>query len=482
MKKFLLFLIIIMAFSLRLFRVNFPIADWHSWRQADTSAVSRNFIKYGFDLLHPRFDDLSNVASGKENPEGYRFVEFPVYNFLQAFFYKTFSFFSLEVWGRLLSVLCSIGSLVFIFLIANIFLGFWPAIFSAFFFAILPFNIFYNRVILPEPMMVFTGLGMLYFFIRWIEDKSIIFAIIGVIFGAVSLLLKPFVAVLFVPICYLAWTKWGVFVRDRTTLGKNLVKWLTFLVFGFLAFLPLIWWRRWMGNYPEGIPANSWLLNDGGIRFKGAWFYWLFAERIGRLILGYWGLIFFGIGLIIRSAKKEGWFFYSWLMGILIYFVIVAAGNVRHDYYQILAIPIITIFLGKGLNFLVNPTDGFNKITTRIFALIFLIFSLGFSWYYVRDFFNINNVQIVEAGRAADSLLPKDAKVIAPYGGDTAFLYQTNRRGWPVGIEINKMIKLGAQYYININFGDETKWLMESYCVVAKTSQWIIIDLRKHCL
>ena len=75
-KYFLLLLILIGAFGVRLYRFDGPIADWHSWRQSDTSAVSRNFVKYGFDILHPKFDDLSNVPSGLDNPNGYRFVEF----------------------------------------------------------------------------------------------------------------------------------------------------------------------------------------------------------------------------------------------------------------------------------------------------------------------------------------------------------------------------------------------------------------------
>ena len=80
----LLFVILVLGFLVRLYRFDSPIADWHSWRQADTSAVSRNFATYGFDILHPRFDDLSNVPSGLENPRGYRFVEFPIYNIAQA--------------------------------------------------------------------------------------------------------------------------------------------------------------------------------------------------------------------------------------------------------------------------------------------------------------------------------------------------------------------------------------------------------------
>src|SRR5579859_2135669 len=96
----LLLAILIGAFILRLYRFNNPVADWHSWRQADTSSVSRNFIKYGFDLLHPRMNNISNVQSGFENPQGYFYVEFPLYNAAQAGLYVMFGHLSLEEWGR----------------------------------------------------------------------------------------------------------------------------------------------------------------------------------------------------------------------------------------------------------------------------------------------------------------------------------------------------------------------------------------------
>ena len=298
MKKARLLLIILLAFVLRLYRINAPLADWHSWRQADTSAVSRNFIKRGFDLLHPRFDDLSNVPSGLENPEGYRFVEFPFYNALQAFFYRTFPFFGLEVWGRLISIFFSLGSLIFLYLIVKKYLGERVALLSAFFFAILPFNIYYSRVTLPEPMMLMTSLGMVYFFDKWINQASSI--LLAVIFAALSFLLKPFTLVFLLPIAYLGWRRWQF----------NKLKWFFLFLCFFVSLLPPAWWRWWMNHFPEGIPVYEWLFNEAGIRFKGAFFYWIFAERIGKLILGYWGLILLGLGLAIKPNKKEGWFFY----------------------------------------------------------------------------------------------------------------------------------------------------------------------------
>src|SRR5258706_12876959 len=116
----LLVIIFLLGFAVRLYKFNNPIADWHSWRQADTSAVSRNFIQGGFNLLYPKFDDLSNVPSGiYDNPQGLRFVEFPIYNVFQAGGYKLFHFFSLEEWGRLVTIFSSLLSAVFIFLLTR---------------------------------------------------------------------------------------------------------------------------------------------------------------------------------------------------------------------------------------------------------------------------------------------------------------------------------------------------------------------------
>jgi len=471
-KTGLLFLILVLAFLVRLYRIDNPLADWHSWRQTDTSAVSRNFVKDGFSFLYPRFDDLSDVSSGLKNPEGYRFVEYPFYNFFQAGFYRLWPIFNLEIWGRLVSIFFSLGSLFFLYLIGKKYLGEIPAFLASLFFALLPFNIYYSRVVLPEPMMVFTSLAMVYFFSEGIEKESKLNLSLGTIFALVSFLIKPFTAVYLFPIFYLAFKKWRF----------NYRKWFFFLAFLVFSFLPFFLWRWWINHFPEGIPSSWWLFNDNNIRFKPAFFYWLFAERLGKLILGYWGLILFGLGLIVKISKKEGFFFFWWLAGILAYFVIIAGGNIRHDYYQALAVPLICFFLAKGSYFLLNtPKNMVSQFGARVLLVVSFSFTLAFSWYYVRDYFNINNFKIIEAGKAVDRLLPPEAKVVAPYSGDTAFLYQTNRKGWPIGIQIEKMIDSGVDYYVNINFGPETDWLEAVYCPLEKTPDWVIIDLTKKC-
>jgi len=48
---FCLGLVMVLALVLRLYKIDIPLADHHSWRQADTAAVARNFVKENFDFF-----------------------------------------------------------------------------------------------------------------------------------------------------------------------------------------------------------------------------------------------------------------------------------------------------------------------------------------------------------------------------------------------------------------------------------------------
>ena len=103
------------------------------------------------------------------------------------------------------------------------------------------------------------------------------------------------------------------------------------------------------------------------------------------------------------------------------------------------------------------------------------------SWYYVRDYFNINNHSIVLAGAAVDRLTPEDAKVIANYNGDTSFLYQTKRQGWAsYEKNLTGMIELGADYLVLANPVPSDFDFAKEYLIVEKTPEYVIFDLHKN--
>src|SRR5258706_12367193 len=116
---FFLGIIAFVSCVVRSYRITGPIADWHSWRQADTAAVARNFLQFGIDPLHPRYDDLSNIQSGKDNPQGWRMVEFPLYQTIGAFLAHTFDHVSLEVWFRIVTITAVAGTNIFLCMIVE---------------------------------------------------------------------------------------------------------------------------------------------------------------------------------------------------------------------------------------------------------------------------------------------------------------------------------------------------------------------------
>lgn len=483
MKKkdfFILLFIILGAFVVRLYHFSWPVADWHSWRQVDTSAVSRNFVKNGFDLLRPKFEDLSFAVSQRDNPQGYRFVEFPIYNAAQAGLFKIFGLFTLEEWGRLVAIFSCLVSIIFLYLLVAKYAGIRVGLIAASFFAFVPYNIYYGRTILPDQSMVAAVLAGTYFFSNWIERPKFagwrtIFNfqfLVAVFLMAVAFLLKPYALFFTLPLVYLAWHRFGF------GLVKKWQLWL-FLV---LSTLPLGLWRLWMSQpqFLPGIARNDWLFNGNHIRFKGAFFQWLFADRIARLILGYWGLPFLVLGILKKINKKENWLFFFFIISSLTYMTVMADGNVQHDYYQILIVPTIAIFFAKGIDFILENKGILNRYVSYIVTIVGILFMLSFGWYAIRDYYSIQHPNIIIAGQAVDALTPKDAKIVAPYGADTTFLYYTNRQGWPVfDRSFKRFKKAGASY---IAFADPTPEeynLKTLFQPVAITPQYAIFDLTK---
>src|SRR5258708_19763195 len=88
--------------------------------------------------------------------------------------------------------------------------------------------------------------------------------------------------------------------------------------------------------------------NDDGIRFKLAFWRWIFGESLGYLILGIWGVPIFIFGVL----KKKNTPILMMALGMFIYVSVVATGNVRHDYYQTLTIPGVALIVATGATYL----------------------------------------------------------------------------------------------------------------------------------
>lgn len=472
-KKYVFIGILIFLFVLsvlpRLYRIDNPIADWHSWRQADTAAVTRNFIKEGFTPFFPKFDSLNSLNEKQEpNPNRYFFAEFPIYNILVYPFYYYFGV--NEVYHRGVSVFFASLTTVFLYLLTRKLSGNVTALLAAFFFAVLPYNIYYGRVTMADPLHIFFGVLALYLVAKWSESKDLVWPILAGLATSFTILTKPYGLVLGLPILYML-------LRGH---GFNLFKTPGLYIYGFITLAPFFAWRWHINQYPEGMFGTTWLYNQGDIRFTGSYFRWIIFDRLNRLIFATGGFVLFFLGLVTGVTKKEGYMYHFWLAGILLFFVVIAKGNVTHDYYQLPIVPVGCILMARGLVWLVTLGKGFiqNSINVVIAASLVLMM-IGFGWYEVRGFFGVTRDVIVELGKKVDEVTPKDAKVIAPYMNDPALLYQTNRYGWTNGGgNIETYIKEGATYLAVVNFDADTQYWIDRCKIVAESKdRWVLVDL-----
>ncbi|OGD86944.1 hypothetical protein A2Z23_01630 [Candidatus Curtissbacteria bacterium RBG_16_39_7] len=480
---FLLLIILVFAFLVRLYKINIPLADHHSWRQADTAAVARNFYKDGFNFLKPQTDNFSPVndpskdGRSLENTDRLFLVEPPVYNSIVFALYNFFG--PHEYLARLITIIFSLISISVVFFIARNFSGNFVALITSAVFAFLPFNIYFSRTILPEPAAISFFLIALLFLIHYSKTNKAYLVLGSAIFMSLAVLTKIFILFLGLPVLYLFWAKNGI------KIFKN----IWFYLFGAITLAPVFLWRFYINQFPEGIPSSAWLLNSNSIRLKPSFFYWLVAERMDKLILTSLGFALFALGLILKPGR-ERFFYYFWIFSIFAYFVIIATGNVTHDYYQIIFVPPAAIFVAKGAEFIWQRLPKIFATGVLIVTFI-LIFVLG--WFQVKEFYNITS-GIDLAGTAVDEKTPKDALVIAGDGADFTLLYNTNRRGWTSGFAayypntketIESLRKEGAQFYATTKvdqlFSSDNQfgqYLKENFKIVDRSDQFAVFDLR----
>ena len=451
----------------RLYKIDNSITDWHSFRQADTAMVARNFADEGFNILHPKTDNILAISDSKKpNPQGLTFLEFPIYTLIVGLVWDIFGV--NESSARLVSAIFASFSTVFLFLLVRKFSNSRVAIIAALVFALTPYSIYYGRVIMPNSTMICLGLASLWLFSRYYFNNSKVSFFMSSVLFALASLSYPYVVFWLIPIIYLALIKDGLFYYS--------LKYYGFLL---IAFIPLVLWRAWGANYPEAQIGSNWYLNYGDIRFSGAFFRWLIFERLAKLILGTGGFVLMFFGLVAKRENKENYFYFVWLFSMVLYFVIFASSNVRHDYYQYIYMPVLAVFVALGIDHLLKAGQSIiEKSISASVAVFLIVISIAFGYYEVKGYYLTNN-DIVEAGKKADELLSANDKVIAPLAGDLSLLYYVNRPGWAEFYEEMSVFKdQGATAVVSLKFDEGIEKLAKENKVLYRTNKYIIISLK----
>lgn len=474
---FFAIVIALLTIGLRLYKLNTPLADFHSWRQVDTASVSRNFVTDGINLLKPRYDDLSNIQSGQVNPNGYRMVELPIYNAEITLLNRT-SVCTIEVCGRLLSILAAVVTALVIFYLLLKENGLLAAVLGSLTFAAAPFMVYFTRVVLPDPTAVAFAMSSIFFLYLFSENKrpttsSYLWYILSALCFSLALLVKPTTIFYAVPLSYL-------FIRVYT--WDVLKKPLTYL-YWVGAFVPLLMWRQYILQFPEGIPASEWLLTSvntaGGLQnvfFRPSFFRWIFYERINNLILGGFLTPFFVLGALSRQKR---YLTHSILLGSLAFLFVFQGGNVQHEYYQIMIFPALAMFVGVGLSYLHTFSRQFisSTLLIPIIAAAFL-FSLFISFYTVQNYYNYSG-ELVQISKVVRDLTGKNDLIVTDTLGDTTLLYLSERKGAPaVYKDLTELKRDGYKFFVTqkIDVADEII-TNKTHTPIFRSDKFVLFEL-----
>ncbi len=481
--------IILLALLVRSYHITSPTDGIHIFRQTQTAGLIRDYYRDGIDLFYPRVISLG--------APGYIVLEFPLYQAVAALLYKILS--PELLWARVLSIFCSLLSIVFIYRITIKFIDQKSAIFASLFFAFMPLNIFYNRVPMPDSMTILFSLIMFDFLIEGIDNKKYILLFIGIVAGCFGLMMKsPNVAPLYLPIIYMTYK------RDKNIRSFANIRFLSAFL---IPITMMVLWQHHANSvnemyvstskYPEGLyssiairlhPFNTWYFGTLAQRLDPQ-NYVIILGRIFRDMLSVVGLLFFAVGLYALMKKKLGAFFYIWLFSVLCSMMVIFNLNVIHNFYQLPLTPLLSIFCGIGCAYLHDVVKN-KKIALLVTAGLICVYLFMSMKIAKNRFFVLGESDLIAVGQYIDNHTEKDVMIATSMPDSDLWnpmlLYYSDRHGFTVPHKRinNEMITYlrseNIKYLILVDYkgkGDVINKAIAPYKIVDKNNRATIYDI-----
>jgi 4-amino-4-deoxy-L-arabinose transferase-like glycosyltransferase len=445
---FALLAILVLAAALRLYGIHDPILDHPNWRQGDTASIARNFALLQYNIMYPQ-------TNYDGPPPNYVELELQIVPFLAATLYKLLGVH--EIFGRLLTVVFSLGTVAIVGLFARwLFSSAIAGITAATFYAILPGSIYYGRTFTPDAAMVFFLTAALYACARLIVEDEVVSQrnlARATALLAFAFLAKPVAVAGIVPIVAMLVERY----RAGRTMRPTAVAVL-------LAVPLLILWL-----YDKGVAAHAewhWASGITQLHVIPALFTWKWEqlrEIAGMLRATMLGSIPFVLALggliaVLRTQVRSQALIWGWLAGAIAYMYVVVTVE-RVDYYMYLVLPLAALLIGALIRALVGWIAVVDAVAAARYAIlavipIVAIGSLLQARAAIAPYYGYNKQAYRNAVFLNKTLDPQALVVLGHYGPDV--LYYINRYGWEedpalwTPFDEESAIKKGARYFISI--------------------------------
>jgi 4-amino-4-deoxy-L-arabinose transferase-like glycosyltransferase len=438
--------VFLIALAYRLWGVTNPLLDFHSWRQTLTATIAMNFYTGDMNIFNP----VSNLV------KPYYAYEFHFYTFIVALLYKVFG--SHDIFGRLVAILFSLGSMWMLYLLIKMYFDQTAAIIGIAFFAVLPMSVYYGRTFMPEAAMLFFSIALIYSFSLWLESDRWLHFFATVFCAAMVFLIKLPTLYLGGPLLFLAWMKYQkkIFIQPKLYL------------FAFMSLIPAILWYGYCAKLQSEAygGSNLWLdlITNWDRLSTLRWYNLIFWTRLVEKMFAFTAFPFLVLGFIAKVEKPEDRMFHVWFLSVCVYFFIAAELNFVHEYYQVPIIPVGCVFIGKFLAdfWKKNPTLGWKRNYKVWLVLLMITFIPIHSIYKLNKRLRYNNGYLtlgekIKEFTGANDLIVAQEKFLAENGSPQLFYFST-RKGWIHGVnyilspeKLKGYISEGAGFYITIS-------------------------------
>lgn len=419
-------LILVVSFLLKLPHMSDPPLGIHSWRQADTAGVARNFAQNGFHLLSPQVDWAGDGVG--ERKLSTVEMEFPIFCFATGVLSQLTG--DVAIAGRLLAALGAAVAVFFLHRLTWVCFGRRSARWAAGIYAVLPTSLYYGQAIMPESWMLAASVIGVYGFSLWSftgKRWPLVWSCAAV---ASACLLK-------LPALYL---------------GLPLA-WLTFRR---LSWRCAVSPEMWLYAIGVAAPVTAWYIHahniftETGLSFgigqsdkwgslqpllSGNWYFDVFLGKIAEDHLTWAGLPVALAGIAVTSRRGAGRLFDFWTLGVVAYIFLVAVGNRAHEYYQLPLMLPLAVLMGRIYAGLERRRRGLG-IACAVPLLV--LSGMHFAHYMKMQYPTGTTARLgyTLSLRLRETTERGDLVVVVNgvHGGDPTVLYNADRKGWALSI------------------------------------------------
>lgn len=453
-------------FLVHLHGITNPPLDLHSWRQADTAAVARNFQEESPNLLMPRID-MRGQNSGITG------MEFPLYNTL---IYGSNEVFGFAHWhGRLISLLASCMGLVFLYLFIKRRYDTSTALMASVFLAVLPLWFYFSRNIQPDVLMIAFSLGALYFAQRYSEQgkqKDVVWLL--ALFSLACLVKIPAIFIAPVILAIVGWQR-----------IKPAITWQNVgLIVLILAVPSLLWYRHsaylsanfGLGQYYYGdlsLKLSYDLLRHGGL-----------VSVLQSYILPFTkGTFFFYVILLfglIKVAARKDWLPLVWLGSVGAFLIIFGNKSYYHNYYSLPLMPALALLLAIGAVWLYKIVSKERRWLAIALSVIVLTYAVKHTYQTVKPWYELKFQSSLKLEQIVDKFSNRHDLFATNWGGNPQLLYFAHRKGWSISdFSVPSLLSLqskGLRYAVLDTSGDNAAAIAAKASFEAQGIQVVYFD------